>query len=477
MENHIDTFRRQLKSIGKQDLKEVIPLPESGSSRSYYRFLFEDGTSLIGSYNSNTKENLAFYSFAQHFIKKNLPVPKILSKDELNEHFIIEDLGNETLMDILLRDGLTTTVKEYYFQAVSDLIRFQTEGIKGLDLSVAYPVSQFDIRSIMWDLNYFKYYFVKTNDITFDERLLEKDFENMANRLQQAGSSFFMFRDFQARNIMVKNHKLYYIDFQGGRQGPLQYDLISLLYQAKANLPDEFKKELLNRYLEIIESVLPGQTEQFLKSYPLFVYFRLMQVLGAYGFRGLFQRKAHFLQSIPFAIENLRKIIKQYPVIDFTELNAVFDQIAALENYKTTPFSKTKLNITLSSFSYKKSGIPSDLSENGGGFVFDCRALPNPGRIKELKDFTGLQKPVIDYLKQKKEMSRFLDNVFNLIDQSVDNYLERGFSNLMVSFGCTGGKHRSVYSAENLYSHLLQKYGDKIDVRLEHIQLKKDNLL
>jgi len=276
---------------------------------------------------------------------------------------------------------------------------------------------------------------------------------------------------------MVKNHKLSYIDFQGGRQGALQYDLVSLLYQAKANLPDEFKEELLNRYLEKIEAVLPGQTEQFLKTYPLFIYFRLMQVLGAYGFRGLFQRKGHFLQSIPFAIENLRKIIKQHPVLDFNELNSVFEQIAALKNYTEKPFSKTRLNITLSSFSYKKSGIPSDLSENGGGFVFDCRALPNPGRIKELKDFTGLQKPVIDYLKKKKEMSRFLDNVYSLIDQSVDNYLERGFTNLMISFGCTGGKHRSVYSAENLHRHLIQKYGDKLEIRKEHIQLKKDNLL
>jgi len=286
-----------------------------------------------------------------------------------------------------------------------------------------------------------------------------------------------MFRDFQARNIMVKNHKLSYIDFQGGRKGPLQYDLVSLLYQAKANLPDEFKEKLLNRYLEKIETVLPGQTEQFLKTYPLFIYFRLMQVLGAYGFRGIFQRKGHFLQSIPFAIENLRKIIKQYPVLDLNELNSVFEQIAALKNYTEKPFSKTQLNITLSSFSYKKSGIPNDLSENGGGFVFDCRALPNPGRIKELKDFTGLQKPIINYLKEKKEISRFLENVFNLIDQSVDNYLERGFKNLMISFGCTGGKHRSVYSAENLHRHLIQKYGNKIDIRIEHIQLKKDNLL
>lgn len=431
----------------------------------------------MGSFNPEVKENIAHFSFTNHFIKKNLPVPRILAKDKSNQYFILEDAGNETLMDLLLKEGLTEKVKGYYHQVMNDLIKFQTEAIKGLNLDMAFPASRFDSRSVMWDLNYFKYYFIKTNNIIFDEKLLEDDFEAFSQKLLKADASFFMYRDFQARNIMINGDNLTYIDFQGGRQGPLQYDVISLLYQAKANLPDDFRKTLLENYLNKLETVLPGQKEKFIAEYPLFIYFRLMQVLGAYGFRGLYQRKAHFLQSIPLAIESLKKIMHQYPLHSFNELGTVLNQITNLKNYDFKPLVKKKLNITLSSFSYKKLGIPIDTTENGGGFVFDCRALPNPGRIPELRDFTGLQEPVINYLKNQKEMDEFLKNVFNLVDQSVDNYLERRFDHLMVSFGCTGGKHRSTYSAENLNRHLLQKYGDKLNIRLKHIQLEKDNLL
>jgi len=477
LDSKLKIFYRLIKATGRPQPVKTQPLPQSGSTRTYYRFWFENGDTLMGSYNPEIKENIAHYTFTKHFAGKNLPVPDILAKDETDSFFILEDAGEETLLDVLLNEGLTHKTESFYRQAVNDLLRFQTEGIKNLDLTVAFPAAEFNARSVMWDLNYFKYYFVKTNNIIFDENRLENDFVRLTEQLQKAGSSFFMYRDFQARNIMVKNSRLTYIDFQGGRKGPLQYDVISSLYQAKARLPQWFRDELLNLYLTGLEKLIPGQKEKFLQLYPGFIFFRLMQVLGAYGFRGLYQRKAHFLQSIPPAIENLKNTMNRFPVSELPELENVFQQIVSLKDYDYTPLVKEKLNITLSSFSYKKSGIPVDITENGGGFVFDCRALPNPGRIDELKASTGLQEPVINYLKQQKEMDDFLDHVFGIVDQSIDNYLERKFDHLMISFGCTGGKHRSVYSAEKLQAHLKQKYGHELSIRLTHHQLKNDNLL
>ncbi len=477
MKNHIQIIKEVLKEMGKPAPLSINPLPQSGSSRIYFRCFFDQGESLIASYNPDVKENIAHFTYTNHFKKKGLPVPGILAKNKSFEYFILEDAGSETLLDILMKEGLSGRVKGFYHKVVEDLVRFQTEGIKGLDLTVAFPADRFHQRSIMWDLNYFKYYFVKTNNLVFDENLLENDFELMAVQLLGADTEFFMYRDFQARNIMVKDDRLSYIDFQGGRKGPLQYDVVSLLYQAKANLPDSFREELLKAYFEYLDKQFKGQKNGFLKTYPLFIYFRLMQVLGAYGYRGLFQHKAHFLQSIPYAINSLKKIILKNPVPEFFELNRIFEQIIALKSFDFVPLNTEKLTVTLSSFSYKKSGVPVDVTENGGGFVFDCRALPNPGRIDELKMFTGLQTPVINYLKEKPEMKAFLDNAFSLVDQSVDNYLYRGFSSLMVSFGCTGGKHRSVFSAESLSRHLTEKYGNRVEVRLTHIQLDREGLL
>jgi aminoglycoside/choline kinase family phosphotransferase len=469
----VGEFHVLLEKLGKTPVG-VKPLPLSGSARRYFRFFFEDGSSLIGSFNPDTKENKAHYVFTKHFRSLGLLVPDIIIKDDTSRYFILEDLGDNTLLKIRETEGLQA-VRKFYEQALEDLVRFQTEGVKGLDLSVAYPAKEFDKRSVMWDLNYFKYFFIKTNEITFDESLLEDDFELFAGSLLDAESDFFMYRDFQARNIMVKADELWYIDFQGGRKGPLQYDVISLLYQARADLPEDFRAGLLQHYLKVLENRFPGQREKFMKDYPLFIYFRLMQVLGAYGFRGLFQRKAHFLQSIPFTIENLKKVMSIYPLPDrFKELRSVFDQIMELKDYDFARLAGEKLNITITSFSYKKTGVPVDVTENGGGFVFDCRALPNPGRLDDLKMFTGLEKPVIDYLSGKKEVSDFLDHVFSLVDQSVDNYLERGFEHLMVNFGCTGGHHRSVYSAENLKRHLEVKYGEMLQIHLKHIELEKE---
>ena len=470
----MDKFLFLLRSIGKNEPVAIKPLPLSGSNRKYYRFFFDNNETLIGSFNPDIRENEAHYVFTKNFSEKGLPVPGILAKDETFQYFILEDLGDDTLLSLKEKEGLSDRIKGFYFDVIKDLLRFQIEGIKDLDISKAYPAKEFDYRSVMWDLNYFKYSFVKTNDISFDENLLENDFENFAKSLLKTGTNFFMYRDFQARNIMVKNEKLWYIDFQGGRKGPLQYDVVSLLFQAKANLPDKFRNELLEVYLKGLEEILTGQSADFKKYYPHFVYFRLMQVLGAYGFRGLFQRKSHFLQSIPFAIKNLKNFLENNPFPDeYPELKKVLLQIANLKGYDFPVFSKEKLNVFITSFSFKKTGYPVDITENGGGFVFDCRALPNPGRIVELRNFTGLDKEIKDYLAPQKEIKEFLDNVFALVDLSIDNYLERGFLNLAVNFGCTGGQHRSVYSAEMLKKHLNDKYRKKLNIILKHIELDK----
>ncbi len=477
MKNHKKIIASILKEMGKPAPLSITPLPPSGSARLYFRCTYNNGETLIASYNPDVKENTAFYTFSHHFKKIGLPVPALLARNSTFEYFILEDAGEKTLLDIRLQEGLSERVKQLYIKAIEDLVKFQVEGIKGLDLTVSFPTDRFDKRSIMWDLNYFKYYFIKTNNIIFDENLLENEFNALAEQLLEADSAFFMYRDFQARNIMVKGNNLSYIDFQGGRRGPLQYDVVSLLYQAKANLPDVFRKELLNFYFEKLQEKIPKQKNRFLKTYPLFICFRLMQVLGAYGYRGIYQRKGHFLQSIPYALKSLDKVLTNYPISEYPLLNKIFKQIVELKKYDFPAVNQNKLTVTLSSFSYKKSGIPVDITDNGGGFVFDCRALPNPGRINELKMFTGLQPPVINYFKDKKEMTDFLANVYKLVDQSVDNYLARGFSNLMVSFGCTGGRHRSVYSAENLKRHLTFIYGDKLNIQLVHLQLKEEGLL
>jgi aminoglycoside/choline kinase family phosphotransferase len=471
----MDVFLQLIKKTGRSLPVKIEPLPRSGSSREYYRFFFESNETLIGSFNPEVKENIAYLTFSRHFYNLGFPVPKILAYDNDYKYFLLTDLGNTTLFDILKKEGVSERVRKLYYRALEDLLRFQVEGIKGMDLSKAYPVNEFDKRSVMWDLNYFKYFFLKANNIYFDESSLEDDFVKLTDTLLEADRDFFMYRDFQSRNIMIKTEKLWYIDFQGGRKGPLQYDVVSLLFQAKANLPESFKNELLQYYLLLLEKEMPSQRDVFLEKFNLFVYFRLMQVLGAYGYRGLFQRKSHFLQSIPPAINNLKRLINNNPVADdFKELDSIFGQIINLSGFDLNKSKDNILTVRVSSFSYKKTGIPVDISGNGGGFVFDCRALPNPGRLDELKDFTGQQKPIIEYLSSKKEVLYFLDKVFALVEQSVDNYLKRGFENLMVNFGCTGGKHRSVYSAEKLISHLKKKYGEKINLVLSHYELEKE---
>lgn len=450
---------------------KLIALPASGSDRSYYRML---GTksAIIGAWNDVVKENDAFIYFSQHFKRLELPVPEVFIISPDRKAYLQTDLGDETLFSILSSQGLSDEVVKYYTDVVRWLPTFQVKGIKDLDLSYCFPRKHFDRQSMMWDLNYFKYYFARLSGIVFDEQGLEDDFETLVDFLLEAETGTFMFRDFQSRNVMILNGNPFFIDYQGGRSGPLQYDIASLLYDAKANLPPSFRNELMGIYLEQLQSLVKeeekSQTSKFksftkdvfLKYFDGFVLLRILQALGAYGYRGYYQKKEHFLQSIPFALRNLDYLFSQSSFsLHLPELTKLLKH--SMEEMKLPKLATQDLVVRVTSFSFKQS-IPLDTSGNGGGFVFDCRALPNPGRLPEYRNLTGLDEPVINYLKAYPEMSHFLENVYNLVDASVKNYIERGFKNLMVNFGCTGGQHRSVYSAEKLAVHLNEKFGLKI---------------
>ena len=467
------------RSIGETPL-EILSIAESGSARKYFRII-TDKRSLIGTYSSNIEENEAFLTFSRHFHGLKLNVPEVYAVNKEKTCYLQSDFGDDNLFNhvqkaLMANVGpskgsgiLGENVIELYKKALSHLVKLQVLGQQGLDYSKAYPTERFDRQAILDDLNYFKYYFVKPHEeIDFNETRLGKDFEAFADFVSQAPCDFFMYRDFQSRNIMVKDGELYFIDFQGGRKGPLNYDVVSLLYQVKAQIPQTTRDELVLYYKKVLSQYIDPETVQFDTYQPYFVYLRLMQVLGAYGFRGLIQKKSHFIESIPYALRELKTWNENHPLNDYRELQKVISQQSTI-NYQL-PTNNSKLTVTINSFSFRK-GYPNDFSGNGGGFVFDCRALPNPGREPKFKTKTGRDWEVIDYLMAKPPVHIFLDHVKGIVSQSVENYKERHFSNLMVSFGCTGGQHRSVFFAQTIYEWLKATYPD-IHLKLNHIERK-----
>lgn len=449
----------------------IEPLPGAGSNRKYFRLKGKE--SLIGVYGTSTEENRAFIYMARHFSQKGLPVPRILAEAPDQSAYLQDDLGDISLFQLIKQGRESGNFSDEETNILKRTIRLlpqiQFEGSKDMDFSYCYPLATFNRRSVLWDLNYFKYCFLKATGLEFQENLLEDDFERMADTLLQIEPQVFMYRDFQSRNIMIREEKPYFIDFQGGRKGPFYYDVASFLWQAKANYPDSLRQELLDEYLDALRPYHAIDKEQFLTPLRHFVLFRTLQVLGAYGFRGYFEKKAHFIQSVPYAIENLRQLLEtdfpEYPYLclmlrKLTEL----PQFASIRN-------RRKLTVRVMSFSYKK-GIPEDPSGNGGGYVFDCRAVHNPGKYEQYKQLTGRDKPVIDFLEQDGEILQFLEHVDALADAHVQRFLERGFTNLSICFGCTGGQHRSVYSAEHVAHHLNEKFGVRIRLihREQHIE-------
>ncbi len=438
-------------------------LPSSGSNRKYFR-LSTDKISLIGVYGESHEENHAFINLANHFLAQGLNVPKVVAVSGDEMFYLQEDLGDTVLFD-LIRGGRTTGVfsheeKELLHKTISLLADFQYLGARGLDFSICYPLPAFNHRSVMWDLNYFKYSFLKTTGMNFREDLLENDFEKMAGILLKDPTDTFMYRDFQSRNVMLVERDPYFIDFQGGRKGPVYYDVASFLWQAKAGFPAELRDELITTYIASLKKFRPVDEASFLIQLRQFVLFRTLQVLGAYGFRGYFEKKPHFIQSVPFALNNLQELLKdgfdEYPY-----LNRILNEMTNLKQFADT--RKRELEVRVYSFAYKK-GVPDDQSGNGGGYVFDCRAINNPGKYERYNNVTGLDEPVIKFLEEDGEIVTFLDTLYPLIDQHVKRYQERNFTNLMISFGCTGGQHRSVYAAQHMAEHISQKFGVKVSL-------------
>lgn len=451
---------------------EIKKLAVSGSSRFYFR-VFTNNKSYIATYSTNVEENKAFLIFSKHFKDKGLPVPEVLAVSDDKICYIQSDLGDVSLFDYvkkcLQNNSYDETTIGLYKKVIRNLVDFQIKGNENLDYSVAYPTSSFNKESIIDDLNYFKYYFLKINEeIVFNETRLNHDFQLLADFAMEAPSDFFMYRDFQSRNIMVKDNEPFFIDYQGGRKGPLQYDIISLLYQVKAQIPDNLRNDLLSYYKEKLSDHIDIHKINFDKYYKTFVLIRLLQVLGAYGFRGLIQKKSHFLESIPYALKELMVLKDNLNFsLELKELSSVLKQMEMLLNkYKVT--ENEKLTVTINSFSYKNGGVPQDFSGNGGGFVFDCRALPNPGRYDEYKKLTGEDIEVQDFLNKKQEVHAFFELTSSIITQSIDNYIQRDFKNLFVNFGCTGGQHRSVFFAQKTAKFLHEKY-PHIRIILNHI--------
>lgn len=471
MEQVVNTIQQVFTSFNKQPVQRIEKLPQSGSDRIYFR-IYAGDQSFIATYNLNVKENDTFIYFSQHFAGEHLPVPVIYAANEDKTIYIQEDLGVDSLLNKLEQYGHGDYVYDLFCKSLQQLARIQILGHRGLDYNRCLTAKEFGKQAILSDLLYCKYYFLDTLKMPYDKQGMLDDFDALSTYLTKTEYKYFMFRDFQSRNIIVNNDDVFFIDYQGGMQGALQYDVASLLWQAKAELSDEWKNNLLEYYMDRIDSLLekPVDRELFISQYNGYVLIRLLQVLGAYGFRGLFERKAHFLASIPLALRNLKWFVENKRIgIALPEFDKVLraivqdDMISRFE--PLTASESTPLVVKVNSFSYR-CGIPVDTSTNGGGFVFDCRGILNPGRFTEYKTLSGQDKPVQDFLEQRTRMNEFLNSVFDIIDISVEDYVNRGFESLMINFGCTGGQHRSVYAAEQVARHLRNKY--KVKTELQH---------
>jgi aminoglycoside/choline kinase family phosphotransferase len=451
----------------------MVRIAADGSQRTYVRFTAESGETVIGASGPDRDENRAFLSFSRSFRSIHLPVPEILAVDESRGVWLAEDLGDITLFQALSdaraqdpRDFPESMVRAYE-RVVSLLPRFQIEGGRVIDFSVAYPRAAFDLQSMLWDLNYFKYHFLKLAHIPFSEQKLENDFQRMTRFLLQADTQHFLYRDFQSRNIMLRNGEPWFIDYQGGRRGAPQYDIASLLYDAKADIPEDVREHLLGRYLNALSALVPVDRDRFVELFRGYVIIRIMQAMGAYGYRGFFERKARFLESVPFAARNIARLLEIGLPIDLPEIEEVFTRIVEAWADRPGPVKPLPgLTVHIMSFSYRQ-GLPADETGHGGGFVFDCRALPNPGRYPEFAGVTGRDDVVIEFLKAARETEEFWQHALPLVENHISVFSERGFANLSVAFGCTGGQHRSVFFAERLARFIRERF-PSVGVVLEH---------
>jgi aminoglycoside/choline kinase family phosphotransferase len=444
-----------------------------GSGRKIIR-LSNDQANAIGILYNVREENVAFLEFSRHFRRHGLPVPQIYGEDLTQGAYLEEDFGDTSLFEFLIRnrtgEQIAPAVVDAYRNVVAILPRFQVEAGRDLNYKVCYPRASFDRQSIAWDLNYFKYYFLRLAGIPFNEQALEDDYGRLTKFLLSAPHDYFLYRDFQSRNIMLRGGQPFFLDYQGGRKGALQYDIASLLYDAKADLPPDLRRQLLDHYLDTLSGFITLDRDEFMQYYYAYVYIRIMQALGAYGFRGFYERKVHFLQSVPYALKNLRWLLHNVKLpIALPTLLEAFNSMLASEKLQALASDADNLIVRIFSFSFHR-GWPKDESGNGGGFVFDGRSLPNPGREERFKALTGRDAPVVEYLNQQESVHQFFASVLSLVDATVAEYQRRHFKNLMVSFGCTGGQHRSVYLAEQLARRLRNRPG--VEVIVHHRELE-----
>ncbi|MBS1495540.1 MAG: phosphotransferase [Bacteroidetes bacterium] len=474
MKAEVEEVKAEFQKFKKDEITAFDKLPQAGSERHYYR-IYTAQQSFIATYGANIKENESFIYFSDLFTARQLATPKIFYTSADKKIYIQEDFGDISLLNILEAKGYNDEVYALYKKSLTSLARLQIKGDEGLDYSKCLTNATFGKQAIMADLLYFKYYFLDALRRPYDKQKLIDDFEALSNYLSHTAYKFFMFRDFQSRNIMVTNdNEVHFIDYQGGMKGAPQYDVASLLSQAKANLPESWKQKLLDDYIDAFENIVESKVNRpvFKSQYNGYVLLRMLQVLGAYGFRGLFERKAHFLTSIPLALHNLKGFFNSQRIgISVPEFEKVLELCISDEVIEEfTPVQATKdtaLIVTINSFSFIKNGYPKDETKNGGGFVFDMRGILNPGRFDEYKHLTGLDKPVINFLEQQTKMPEFMNGVYDVVDISVEDYIKRGFEHLAVSFGCTGGQHRSVFAAEALARHLRNKF--KVKIELGHL--------
>jgi len=445
-----------------------------GSGRKIIR-VASGAVTAVGILYDVREENVAFLEFSRHFRHHGLPVPEIYAEDLSQGAYLEEDLGDTTLFEFLSAhrtgENIGAEAVEAYRRVVEVLPRFQVEAGRDLNYKVCYPRASFDRQSIAWDLNYFKYYFLRLAGVPFSEQALELDFARLTKLLLSADHQYFLYRDFQSRNVMWREGHPYFLDYQGGRRGALQYDIASLLYDGKADLPPELRQQLLDHYLDTLADFIKLDRDSFMHHYYAYVYVRIMQALGAYGFRGFYERKAHFLQSVPYALANLRWLLHNVDLpVALPALQQAFQNMLGSEKLQGLASSAETLTVRIVSFSFHV-GHPQDPSGNGGGFVFDARSLPNPGREEQYKLLTGKDAPVIDYLNQQDSVHQYFASVMSLVESSVSSYQQRGFKSLMVSFGCTGGQHRSVFLAEQLAKRLREK--GSVEVVVRHVELEK----
>ena len=457
----------------------VLDLVADGSTRQYFRLVWDSERTVVGAIGPDRDENRAFLSFAGAFRAIDLPVPEIYAEDREAGVWLEEDLGDTTLFKALSAARIASgppsgrfppDIVPLYRRVLAILPRFQVEGHRVVDYRLAYPRRVFDRQSIRWDMNYFKYHFLKLADVPFSEQRLEDDFSRLTTHLVQAGTDGFLYRDFQSRNIMIRDGEPWFVDFQGGRKGAPHYDVASLLYDAKAAIPQPLRAELLEAYLDALGTLAPVDRARFREHYIGFVLVRLMQAMGAYGYRGFFERKRRFLESVPHAARNLDELLAAGLPLALPELEQVFRRI--VERWAGPASASAPhagLGVLIRSFSYRD-GYPSDTEGHGGGFVFDCRSLPNPQHVPALRGFTGEDEPVADFLERSREVQEFWSSVSDLVDAHVERFLERRFTSMTVAFGCTGGRHRSVFMAAKLAAYLRSRY-PQVAVRVIHGKL------